>query len=80
MPTDFRKQVEFYAIIVGLAAALITVGYNWRRVDELAMAQERSEQEHKDFVRKDVAMEQYNALTYQIAELKRLLLEEQARR
>lgn len=60
-------------VIVGLATCLLTVGYNWRRVDEIIENQTKSDSQHDLFMRKDVANEQYQSLSRQIAEVKALV-------
>ena len=78
---DARTIIAWMALIVTLAGLIFTAGYNWRRIDEVALLQARDSDEMRtNYMRKDVTQYQMLALDgklddlkTQIAELKREL-------
>jgi len=66
-------------IIIALMGMLLAVGYNWRRVDEVASAQEGQRQQLQSignvYVRQDVNSAQMADITRQLREIKAILEE-----
>lgn len=71
-----KDRVATIAMAVTLVSLVFTAGYNWRRVDELAAVVAKNE---TDFMRKDVAAEQFKALVSEISRLREVLEKRDAR-
>lgn len=71
-----KDKFSSAALVVTLVSLIFTAGYNWRRVDEIAKTVDKHE---TDFMRKDVAAEQFKALMSEISRLRETLEQKDAR-
>lgn len=79
-----KSKLSWVSTAVAIAALVGTIfgiGYNWRRFEEVQARQdgtaraltESSQAAERDYMRKDVASEQYKALVEQITQLRQLI-------
>ena len=75
-PWGLKETTGFVMLMTTLITLVFTAGYNWRRIDEVAGLQADTPMTYQ---RRDVASEQYMNLTFQIAQLRSLIEQQQSR-
>lgn len=75
-----RATLQTVVIVVGIVTSVFTLGYNWRRVDEIAASNSSlaTRLDNGTYVRTDVNTAQFANVDRQLAEIKQLLQNAQA--
>lgn len=72
--SSFKEQLSTVVLVLSLVSLIFTSGYNWRRVDELTVHAETTDQKFKTiedlYVKKDVLVEQFNTMNAQLQALR----------
>lgn len=65
-----QPPLQLAVLVISITMTVFSVGYNWRRIDDLTMSQTRLEALMNEYMRSDVAGARFTEIMNQLQEIK----------